>query len=122
MLGWHGSLRARMRSAGGPAGLSPPLAEWFASPGFHGCAFINCAAEFPDPKHPVRRVAREHKEALRAAVADACRAGSVDTKLAPALYLLVEGAIVAALVGGGTEPARAAKRAALDLVDTRHSR
>jgi AcrR family transcriptional regulator len=121
-MAWFiGRTQALGRRAGGPVvAMFDTLAEWFASPGFHGCAFINCAAEFPDPKHPVRRIAKQHKEALQAAIADVCRAGGVDVKLAPALYLLVEGAIVAALVGGGTEPARAAKRAALDLIAIRH--
>jgi AcrR family transcriptional regulator len=110
------------RVAGPIAAIFDTLVEWFERPDFHGCAFINCAAEFPDPKHPVRRAARKHKVALQAAIADICRAGGVDKRLSPAIYLLVEGAIVAALVSGGAEPARAAKRAALGLVGPRHSR
>src|SRR5437868_5898673 len=108
------------RSGGRLPAMFDALAEWFAGPGFHGCAFINCAAEYPDPRHPVRRIARRHKEALQETIADWCRADGVDRKLAPALYLLVEGAIVAALVDGAAEPARAARRTALDLIDMRH--
>jgi AcrR family transcriptional regulator len=37
------------------------LAE-IASPGFRGCPFINAAAEFSDPAHPVRLAVREHRE------------------------------------------------------------
>lgn len=37
------------------------LAE-IASPTFRGCPFINAAAEFSDPEHPVRVAVREHRE------------------------------------------------------------
>jgi AcrR family transcriptional regulator len=32
------------------------IGEITCKPGFRGCAFINAAAEYPDPEHPVRRV------------------------------------------------------------------
>jgi hypothetical protein len=32
------------------------------SPGFRGCPFINAAAEFADPEHPVRVVVTAHRE------------------------------------------------------------
>ncbi|WP_350275128.1 TetR/AcrR family transcriptional regulator [Kribbella sp. HUAS MG21] len=31
-------------------------------PGFRGCAFLNAAAEYPDPAHPVHRAVLEHRE------------------------------------------------------------
>lgn len=37
------------------------LAE-IAAPGFRGCPFINAAAEFSDPTHPVRLAVRDHRE------------------------------------------------------------
>src|SRR5690606_36069197 len=30
--------------------------------GFRGCPFINAAAEFPDPAHPVRQIVTAHRE------------------------------------------------------------
>ncbi|WP_309709399.1 TetR/AcrR family transcriptional regulator [Pseudolysinimonas sp.] len=33
-----------------------------AAPGFRGCPFINAAAEFSDPQHPVRYAVRDHRE------------------------------------------------------------
>lgn len=36
--------------------------EQIAAPDFRGCPFINAAAEFSDPQHPVRRAVREHRE------------------------------------------------------------
>jgi AcrR family transcriptional regulator len=31
-------------------------------PGFRGCPFLNAAAEFPEPGHPVRRAVERHRE------------------------------------------------------------
>jgi AcrR family transcriptional regulator len=104
------------RAGGAVPAMFEALAEWFRRPDFHGCAFVNCAAEFPDPRHPIRRIAERHKKALKQAVAAACRESRIHLSLAPALYLLVEGAITAALVEGSAAPAQAAKRAALRLI------
>ena len=38
------------------------LAARISQPGFRGCAFLNAAAEFPDPQHPVRAVVTAHRE------------------------------------------------------------
>ncbi|UDF14656.1 TetR/AcrR family transcriptional regulator [Antiquaquibacter oligotrophicus] len=38
------------------------IAELISSPGFRGCPFINAAAEFPNPAHPVRVIVRDHRE------------------------------------------------------------
>ena len=32
------------------------------APGFRGCAFLNAAAEYSDPKNPVRRAVVDHRE------------------------------------------------------------
>src|SRR5690606_3352548 len=42
------------------------LEEWFFTPDFRGCAFINAAGEIGDPDTPIRAVAREHKVKLYA--------------------------------------------------------
>jgi len=105
------------KRAGGPVpAMFDALGEWFARRDFHGCAFINCASEFPDARHPVRQVSRRHKTSLKNAIADLCRQQGIDVALAPALYLLIEGAIVAAMVGSDSDPARAAKKTALRLI------
>jgi AcrR family transcriptional regulator len=95
------------------------LDTWFRQPDFHGCAFINVAGEFPDREHPLRRVAANHKRALLAFIAETTRAaGSVaHARLARELFLLIEGAIVAALVLSQPEAARTAKRTAATLID-----
>lgn len=36
-----------------------------SGPAYRGCPFINAAAEYPDPDHPVRRAIDEHREWCR---------------------------------------------------------
>jgi AcrR family transcriptional regulator len=78
------------------------LKEWFESPGFRGCAFQNAAIELADPNHPGAAFVRGHKhrffELLRGIVEETI--GRPAAKLAPAVGLLVEGAIVTAVVQG----------------------
>lgn len=38
------------------------IADDLGGPGFRGCAFLNAAAEYPDPDHPVHRAVLEHRE------------------------------------------------------------
>lgn len=37
------------------------IADGIQSPGFRGCAFLNAAAEYPDPAHPVHRAVLTHR-------------------------------------------------------------
>ena len=43
-------------------------------PGFRGCPFLNAAAEFSDPEHPVRVAVREHREWYAAMIEQLTRA------------------------------------------------
>lgn len=97
------------------------LVEWSATDEFRGCAFINAAAEFPDPDHVVRAVVREHKQAMINYLGDlACAAGVKDPEACAAeLFLLVEGATVRAYIENDPEAAAAAKAAAAALLDAR---
>lgn len=38
------------------------IAEDLQRPGFRGCAFLNAAAEYPDPDHPVHRAVLRHRD------------------------------------------------------------
>jgi len=120
-LAWlEGAVRSRADSPKGQIlAVFEALEDWFASDDFRGCGFINAAAEFPDPTHPVREVAREHKKAVRAYLRElTTAAGEHDpTRIAEQLFLLMEGAIVTAYLEGGTLPARTASTAAEALVD-----
>jgi AcrR family transcriptional regulator len=93
------------------------LKEWFETPGFRGCAFQNAAVELADPAHPGTEFVRGHKERfgefLRALVEEAV---GKSAKVAPAVFLLVEGAIVTAVIQGKPDAADVARDAALKLV------
>lgn len=39
-------------------------------PGFRGCAFLNAAAEYPEPTHPVHQAVLEHRDWLLATITD----------------------------------------------------
>lgn len=56
-------LIAESTDAGGAlrAFIAAVVAE-IDTPGFRGCPFINAAAEFPEPSHPVWRVITGHRE------------------------------------------------------------
>jgi AcrR family transcriptional regulator len=95
------------------------LKEWFESPGFRGCAFQNAAVELADPAHAGTRFVRDHKrrfaELLRGVVKASVGQGAAE--LTPAIALLVEGAIVTALIHGTSDAAEVARDAALQLVE-----
>lgn len=38
--------------------------------GFRGCPFVNAAAEYPDPRHPVRVIVAEHRDWYTTTLAD----------------------------------------------------
>ena len=88
-------------------------------PGFRGCAFQNAAVELADPAHAGTRFVRDHKRRfaalLRGIVEEA--AGQGAATLAPAIALLVEGAIVTAVIHGTPDAADVAREAAVQLVE-----
>jgi AcrR family transcriptional regulator len=38
------------------------VADAAAQPGYRGCPFLNAAAEYPEPSHPVRQAIDEHRQ------------------------------------------------------------
>lgn len=94
------------------------LEAWFRSPGFRGCAFLNTAIELADRTHPASRFVCEHVAAFQDLLADVVRrtAGTGTEPDAAGVGILVEGAIVMALVQGRPEVAGEARRAARALV------
>ena len=94
------------------------LKDWFESSRFRGCSFINASVELADSCHSASQFAAEHKdrfhEMLREFIVEA--AGEKAAAVAPAVSLLVEGAIVSAVMEQSSKPADVAKEAALALV------
>jgi AcrR family transcriptional regulator len=94
------------------------LRDLFESPGFRGCPFQNAAVELADPMHPATEFVRGHKhrfsEFLRGLVEETV--GKAAAKVAPAVSVLVEGAIVTAVIQGNPHAADVACDAALKLV------
>jgi len=94
------------------------LKEWFESPGFRGCAFQNAAVELADAKHPGSDFVKGHKrrfqEFLSGLIEESL--GKAAAKVAPVVGLLVEGAIVTAVIQGSPAAGDVARDAALKLV------
>lgn len=91
---------------------------WFNEPDFHGCLFINAAAEFPNPNDPVHEVAAEHKRRNREEYrVMAAKAGAADPEtFADRFTLLVEGTLVLRHVHHRNDAARIARPMAEALV------
>ncbi len=90
------------------------LGEWFARPGFRGCAWINAYGELGSTSAPVLREVRTHKELFHRRLLDwASAAGMTETG---SVRLLAEGAIVTAAITGTREPALQARSAVAALL------
>ncbi|HEY0249252.1 MAG TPA: helix-turn-helix domain-containing protein [Gryllotalpicola sp.] len=82
-------------------------------PGFHGCPFINAAAQFGDPEHPVRRAVARHRawerELLTEVVVELGHAHIEDT--VDDLMLFRDGALSGSNVGDPVRAHHALERA-----------
>ncbi|MBL1081382.1 TetR/AcrR family transcriptional regulator [Streptomyces actinomycinicus] len=112
---WRGDLAARVESVPDPRervlAVFDWLGEWFAQPGFRGCAWINAHGELGASSEPVRAEVRSHKQAFHDQLAAWVRA--TGTQPCEPVFLLAEGAIVTAGITG--DPAAAAQaRAAVE--------
>ena len=119
---WFGQLRAAARAAGDDpgdqlVGMFDALASACRREGFHGCAFINTAAETPAGSDVHARTV-EHKNVVRAWVTDlARRHGAADPELlARQLTLLIDGGLSAGVLDADPGSAAAAQEAARVLV------
>ncbi len=94
------------------------LKDWFKSPGFRGCSFINASIELADARHPASRFSSEHKRGFHEMLRDIIvqTKGEKAASVAPEIALLVEGAIVTAAMDRTPETADVAKKAALMLI------
>lgn len=90
------------------------LGQWFAEPGFRGCAWINAHGELGANSSAILAEVRSHKRAFHDQIAAWVEAAS-DSPAEP-VYLLAEGAIVAASITGDVTAAREARAAAEVLI------
>ena len=103
---WLGWLHDRIDRRGDDpdqrmAALWEALEEWFATEGFRGSLIANAAAELRgEPGHPAQKVIAAHRAAMRQFLMDlAVMTGAHDPAgLAAELEVLVEGAVVVAMV------------------------
>lgn len=72
------------------------MGEYACGPGYRGCAFVNAAAEYPDPAHPVRQVIAGHRAWFRGLMRDLL-AGRPDADSVAAMLLLLRDGVA---VGG----------------------
>lgn len=86
--------------------LPATMREWFAQPGYRGCAFVNSVGELGDSEAVVR-AARRHKADMTRAIATLLPPGAGRARDARALSVAVDGAIVRAQFDGSARDALA---------------
>jgi len=94
------------------------LAEWFRQEDFRGCMFINAASEYCGLDGRIGEVAAQHKRLLRKELEQLALDAGVKRPnvLADRISLLIEGAIVMALMEKSDRWAATAKEAAEFLI------
>jgi AcrR family transcriptional regulator len=88
--------------------------------GYRGCGTTNAVVEYPDRKHPARKVAADIKDRFRARLVKLARdmgAGKPD-RLGDGLLLLMEGVYASGQLFGRDGPARVVVDAADALMDS----
>jgi AcrR family transcriptional regulator len=95
---------------------------WFNDPEFHGCMFMNTAAEFPNPHDPVHQAAAAYKRRTRdhfrnLAKAAGAKASAAET-FADCYTALIEGALILRQVHGRNDAARVIRPAVEQLLST----
>lgn len=85
------------------------LAEWFSTPEFNGCLFLNATTEFPSPHDPIHLAASRHGENLaRVFLELAASAGAADPiGVTRQVMLMMVGAIAQRHTSGEVDPAPA---------------
>jgi len=104
---WREWFIASLEDGGGDAQtklsrIFPALKRWFAEERFYGCPFINAVGEHDKDQKQFRSIAMRHKKVVLAHIEKlAAEMGAAKPQmLAHQLALLMDGAIVAAMVSG----------------------
>jgi AcrR family transcriptional regulator len=96
------------------------LQNYVKTPACYGCPFLNVATEYPETEHPGHQAALEHKQSVRAhfrQLAKEAGAAKPDI-LADQLFLLMDGAYMAARMFGAKNPAAHVSESARILIDS----
>ena len=98
--------------------IFPALKKWFGEEHFYGCPFINAVAEHDKDQKQFRNIAMKHKKVVLAHIEKlAAEMGAAEPEvLAHQLALLIDGAIVAAMVSRNPGVADTAGLAACSLL------
>jgi AcrR family transcriptional regulator len=115
---WRTWFLAELDGPGGTARqrlarIGPTLKSWFGREDFFGCPFINAVGETDKADDRMRKLAIAHKTIVLERLAALCAEAELPepSETAHALGLVIDGAIVAALVTRTTAPADVAGRA-----------
>jgi AcrR family transcriptional regulator len=96
------------------------LQDYVKTPACYGCPFLNVATEYPEVDYPGHQVALEHKQSVRARFRQLAKEAGVKKPdvLADQLFLLMDGAYMAARMFGTKNPAAHLAEAAQTLIDS----
>jgi len=121
---WREWFIATIESGGGDAQtkltrIFPALKSWFGEERFYGCPFINAVAEHDKDQKQFRAIAMRHKKVVLAHIENlALQMGAAEPEvLSHQLALLIDGAIVAAMVSRNPDVADTAGQAAASLLE-----
>lgn len=94
------------------------LKDWFEQPDFRGCAFINSTVELVHSDHPGYQVALAHNRATYAFILNLVNAAQLSNPeaLAQQILVLMEGAIIVAMIQRSSEAAFQARQATATLI------
>ena len=94
---WMSWFTAALQRHGGTLqALVPTMAEWFRSPVFRGCAFINGVSEIAPALPQVTEITRRHKAEMQQAIAALLPDARRRQSAARSLALVIDGSIVQA--------------------------
>ena len=120
---WREWFIASVETGGGDAQtkltrIFPALKDWFREERFYGCPFINAVGEHDKDQKQFRAIAMKHKKVVLAYIEKlAAEMGAAEPEvLAHQLGLLIDGAIVAAMVSRDPGVADTAGLAACSLL------
>jgi AcrR family transcriptional regulator len=96
------------------------LGEWYASPGFRGCPFINAVLEIADESHRAHHISIELRESIRQIVMSLATEAGVENadRFSRQYLLLIGGASLMATIERSPDSAAFAKEVLSSSIET----